>query len=602
MNFMIKQYTHQTAVAGIDFTFTIELAKDIPLEINTSVESIEGDQDTVLLHLVIKQPHHIVFTLRSLSIRWQVPVVDMHGFYAGPPSPEELASVPYWRVHKQVSANMGVPFVSLFHRNSENRAAFGLLDQLTETTLDGELSEISRCYHFHWRKSISKEILSIKGSWTETLFISVAHRPWPEIVSLYRQTIDQTWAQPKMPVPAHAYDPVFSTWTAIHHHVDQEWILRHARLAADLGFGIWITDDGWFSEKSVFADYRYTGDWQPCQTKFPDFLEHVQAVQELGLRYLLWVAPFMLGHNSQAMTRYAHLISHELDNLNASNLSPQQSETGEIILDLLIRLVNDYHLDGLKLDFLDAIKPDGESSVDTIGHRQGENIYHILSQVVDRLTALRPDLLIEFRNTYANLASRRYSNLYRASDVPLNFAMNRWQVVTLRLLAPDRAVHFDPALWHPDDTAENVAVHLINAIISVPVVSIELDRYPASHLALIRYWIGFYKEHRDTIIHGEIIPNFHLGRIPLIRFEGDHECIIGLYDDVAFALSLSHTSLWILNASSRPQVELLPNHFKGPRTIITRNKFGDVTNKAIVNFPISHLMVEVGGSIEILSK
>jgi hypothetical protein len=35
-------------------------------------------------------------------------------------------------------------------------------------------------------------------------------------------------------------------------------------------------------------------------------------------------------------------------------------------------------------------------------------------------------------------------------------------------------------------------------------VSIELDRYPRSHLYLIRHWIGFYREHCGTIVHGEL--------------------------------------------------------------------------------------------------
>jgi hypothetical protein len=34
----------------------------------------------------------------------------------------------------------------------------------------------------------------------------------------------------------------------------------------------------------------------------------------------------------------------------------------------------------------------------------------------------------------------------------------------LRLRVPDRAVHFNLALWHPDDPEENGAVYLINAI------------------------------------------------------------------------------------------------------------------------------------------
>ena len=588
----------QIVVANIRFTFSIESTDDAPLDLQITVEPVEGIQDTHLVHFVAERPDGTPFTLRDLSIRWEVPAVDMHGFYSGPPSPEGLAKLPYWQVRQRVCANTGFPFVALFHRGGENRAAFGLLDQLTETALDAELSEATRCYHVHWHKPVGQATLTA-SRWEEVLFVSTTRRPWPMVLHTYVQAVDREWPQPKMPVPKHAFDPVFCTWTAIHHDVSQEWVLRNARIAADLGFGTWLTDDGWFTDEAFFADYRYAGDWEPCVAKFPDFAGHVRAVQEMGLRYILWVAPFMVGEESQAAQHYAHLLTGSIPRLHCSNLSPWRKETRDVVADLLERLVRDYHLDGLKLDFIDAIHLDGEHTPEATCRTLGEGIYDILSHAVDRVLALKPGLLIEFRNTYTNLASRRYGNLYRASDVPINFAMNRWQVATLRLLAPDRAVHLDPALWHPDDSDENVAVHLINTIVSVPMISVELDRYPQSHLDLIRYWIGFYNDHCDTIVHGEFAPEFHLGRVPLIRFTGERERIVGLYDDIAFSPGENPAPLWILNASTRPFVELLLDGFSGPHTVTTRSKFGHVIGRETVTFPSPRLSVEVGGSLEI---
>jgi len=183
--------------------------------------------------------------------------------------------------------------------------------------------------------------------------------------------------------------------------------------------------------------------------------------------------------------------------------------------------------------------------------------------------------------------------------VPINFTLNRWQVTMLRLLAPDRAVHLDPALWHPDDSDENVAVHLINVICSVPMVSIELDRYPQSHLDIIRYWISFYQAHRDAIIHGTFAPDIRLGQVPLIRFTSETERIIGVYDDLAFAPGAGALPLWILNASTRPCVELCADDLGGPHLLRTRDKFGQVVGEEVVTFPTARLPVEVGGSVEI---
>jgi len=317
------------------------------------------------------------------------------------------------------------------------------------------------------------------------------------------------------------------------------------------------------------------------------------------MRYVLWVAPFMVGDASQAARQHAHLLAEATTPMRYRNLSPRRAETRHVVGDMLERLMRDYDLDGLKIDFLDALALDNLVATDSDYPTLGAGIYDILSAAIARVCAIRPDALIEFRNSYTNLASRRYANLYRASDVPINFAMNRWQVTMLRLLAPDRAVHLDPALWHPGDSDENVAVHLINMICAVPMVSIELDRYPQAHLDLIRYWIGFYNTHRDTIIHGHFAPEIRLGHVPVIRFSDDSERIIGVYDDVAFAPGAGALPLWILNASTRPFVELLPDERAGPHTVCTRDKFGQVVGWRTVTFPITRLPVEVGGSLEV---
>jgi alpha-galactosidase len=229
------------------------------------------------------------------------------------------------------------------------------------------------------------------------------------------------------------------------------------------------------------------------------------------------------------------------------------------------RLVRDYDLDGLKIDFIDSIQPAG-AAAETFG----SSLYDVLHEATERARAVRPDLLVEFRNSYANLASRSYGNIYRCSDVPLNYTLNRWQAVMLRLLVPDRAVHLDPALWHPDESDTNVAVHLINVIVSVPMISVELDCYPQTHLDLIRYWIGFYNAHRDTIIHGEFKPVLAPGHVPQIAFNGKRETIIGLYEDVP-ALFVDQAVVWILNASTRAYVDFEPSAAAGTRRVITRS-------------------------------
>jgi alpha-galactosidase len=591
-------------VADIDFQFSIEAHNQVQLKLDVQVTPVADLVDTYLLYLTLEMPNQQAFSLRDLSIEWTIPIVDMHGLYFCGNPMAELSYLPFWQIQKQTCANRGIPYVSLINRNGENRAAFGLFDQITETTVTAQLSEITRCYSFHLQKPANKDsagqMIPVENCWNEVLFVSKAPQPWQEVLKQYVQLSDQTTHPAKMPVPDNAFDPVFCTWTAIHHDVSHDWIVRNARLAADLGFRTWITDDGWFIENGRFADYSKVGDWTPSAKKFPDFAEHVREVQELGFRYVLWVAPFMVGKDSEAAQRYAHLLTTGQERERFNNLSPWHDETREVIANLLERLVRDYHLDGLKIDFLDSIsmhslRRDGARD-DTLG----SSIYHLLQKVTAHLLTLNPELLIEFRNSYTNLASRSYANVYRSSDVPINFTLNRWQAVMLRLLTPDRAVYLDPALWHCDDSDTNVAVHLINLMVGVPMVSIELDQYPQSHIDLIRHWIGFYNAHRDTLIRGEFKPVLRQGYIPVVQFVGKEETVIALYDDVPVSLADTPAqTVWLLNGSTQPTVHFTESSFNGRHTVIVRDKYGRITAKDTVSFPVTQLAAEVGGSIEI---
>jgi alpha-galactosidase len=61
-------------------------------------------------------------------------------------------------------------------------------------------------------------------------------------------------------------------------------------------------------------------------------------------------------------------------------------------------------------------------------------------------------------------------------------------------------------MWHYEDTVESAAMQLIHALFTVPQISVRLDEIPASHVAMIRRYLAFWREHRDVLLDGKIQP------------------------------------------------------------------------------------------------
>jgi alpha-galactosidase len=608
-------YTEEFSALDLDFRLEVSLPEEAPavVEVNpqpdpsdpTGTRSPFGDAEgrggfpeTSYLKIKVSQAgarQSQSPVKGSLKLTWSVPIAEMHGMITFPPSQAEMGMLPMGCQKKLTWAASSLPFLVLIHRNGDNHFACGLLDQLTETEIAFEQVLPEGSYAF----TLEKPFVLQNGVWQEIIMLSARRIPWQETLKEYREFVDRAWPQPGLPVPESAYEPIFCTWYAVLHDITQDWVLDNAYLASRLGFKTWITDDGWFLDQtSDTGSGEFAGDWQPSVQRFPDFADHVAQVQKMGLRYLLWVAPAMVGKESQAAREHADLLQQPAG-MPFFCLSPWKTQSGEIIAGHLERLLKDYHLDGFKLDFIDTLDP-RQVPPDPDFQTAGEGIYHLLSQALERLPAIRPDVLVEFRNPYTNLAGRRFGNLYRASDTPFNAANNRWQVAMLRLLAPDRAVVLDPVCWGQDASLEDVAVMLINALCGVPMVSVDLGACQHDHLNVLRHWIEFYNKHRSTLVHGEFLPEFHHNALPLIRFIGEKERILALYEDYPLTLDMHEgDNMWVLNASTRPYIDILPDKSEGSSPVTAWDKFGNAVYTKIVTFPVSRLDVPVGGSLEI---
>ena len=174
-------------------------------------------------------------------------------------------------------------------------------------------------------------------------------------------------------------------------------------------------------------------------------------------------------------------------------------------------------------------------------------ILRLMTDVMQALRAIKPDILIEFRQSYIGPAMRTFGNMFRVADCPYDPLTNRVGVVDLRLMSGDTAVHSDMLMWHADEPVEVAARQLLNVLFGVPQISVRLDKVSEEHRRMLAFWTAFFAEHRALLAAPMEVESPEL-LYPLVRTR------LGL--------------LW-------DYVKLTANHVKDTRWVFTDGSFDD---------------------------
>lgn len=360
--------------------------------------------------------------------------------------------------------------------------------------------------------------------------------------------------------PEAAFEPLYSTWYQFHQNVTDKAVAEECKLAAELGMKTVILDDGWQTDDGN-RGYAFCGDWKPTPKKFPDMASHVAAVHKLGMKYMIWYSVPYVGFNSEAYAKFEGKYLYNEHGMGCSILDPRFPEVREHLVNLYVNALKDWNLDGFKLDFIDSFGLRGEDPAvkenyagrDIMNVNEAVNV--LMKEVSSALKAIKPDILLEFRQQYIGPAIRQYGNMFRAADCPGNAKDNRMRIASLRLTSGMTAVHSDMIEWNLKETPENVGRAIINAIFGVIQYSAMLRDIPQEHLEVMQKWIAFADEHRETLLQSEFRPHHPELGYPVIEAESDTERIVAVYQDNAVVEAAPHGKrLYILNASGSDSI------------------------------------------------
>ncbi|MFD8206965.1 glycoside hydrolase family 36 protein [Streptomyces sp. NPDC059695] len=470
-----------------------------------------------------------VTAARAVTVRaeWRVPCVDAQAYWT-PDTSSARWLPPSWTAPRTVSLALGAPVACLI--GTHDRAlCTAAVESDAPVRLGAGVVEESGEFAFTFEQDVTPDGPPMR------LRIDLGGRHFAAAL----RAVTDWWAEglDHPGVASAARMPAYSTWYSLHQDVDAAVVERQAALCAGLGIESIIVDDGWQTADRA-RGYGHCGDWEPHTPAFPDFAGHVAEVHRLGLAYLLWYAVPFIGRHNAAWDRFRGMVLREMPHLDAAVLDPRHPEVRAHLIERISRAVEDWGMDGVKLDFIDlfatADPPPAPAGADHATVHEG--VRRLLADLDRRLRRTRPDVIVEHRQPYVGPGLWPYATMVRATDCPLSPAENRQRTLDCRLTAGPLAVHADMITWHPGQPPESVAVHLINALFSVPQISVDLGAQTPEQLATLRFWLGVFRHHADVLQLGSLEPSRPDLGYPQVRAADEHTTVVARYAPFPVAL------------------------------------------------------------------
>lgn len=403
-----------------------------------------------------------------------------------------------------------------------------------------------------------------------------------------------------MAVPVFARRAFYSSWYTFHQNLLDSELEKECLCAREYGLHGIIVDDGWQTDDDQ-RGYAYCGDWEESKKRFPDMKAHIERIHAMDMKYLLWYSVPFVGFNSQSYSVFKGKYLKENGKSKAAILDPRFPEVRQYLTELYCRALREWDLDGFKLDFIDSFQlPDPDPAVaENYAGRDIKSLHTavdvLLSEVVEKLTAIKKNLLFEFRQNYIGPAIRQYGNMFRAADCPGDLLSNRIRTVDLRLLAGQTAVHSDMLQWNPSEKVEDAALQILNTIFSVPQISVKLSTLPGKHRKMLRFWLDYCRKHSKLLLQSRLLPYHPEANYPAVEAQDASGRIIALYQGsyTVDVTSCSGTVVHLINATGGNKVILRSRVW--PENIALYDCCGNAVKTELCLSGISEVIMPPGG-------
>lgn len=531
----------------------------------------KGDIEEITIEMKAPQP----VVPSPLKVEFKTPQLDAHHLWHSNRSNRTLLP-PDWSGKYSSALAQTMPLYSFINSNNRNRLTIATSEAKRRVNAKVGLREEGAV--LYGELSFFTETEAPLSHYKTTILLDKRDIFWADAIREGVVWIESHNNFKVCRVPEAAFEPLYSTWYQFHQQITDKEIEAECREAVKLGMKTIIVDDGWQTADNN-RGYAYCGDWKVAPVRIKDMAAHVKRVQDMGMKYMLWYSVPFVGEHSQAYERFKGKFlgpSH-----GAFVLDPRFPEVREYLISTYENALKEWNLDGFKLDFIDSFRVKGTDPA-IAEEYAGRDIKSVpeavdvlMKGVLARLQAIKPDILIEFRQNYIGPAIRQYGNMFRASDCPGDMQNNRIRIANLRLTSGTTAVHADMIEWNPNEKPEVAARHILSSLYGVIQYSVMLRELPESHFKVVKHWLDFSLKHRQTLLHGDFRPYHPENCFPILEAESKEERIVTAYQEsVVVKAGAPDRDIYIINATGaeKPVVELQ----KAPRKVEYFDTYGNV--------------------------
>ncbi len=493
---------------------------------------------------------------KKIELKWKLENLGVKGYW----TPNNILEKRFrsdWELPSlKSSISNDAPIISLFGYEDENIATVSTSECIHLVNIEASLREEDNCFYFSFQ--FFQEQVEHKD-YTIKLLVDKTPGHFSHKVKDAADWLLQENDFETMPVFAGAATPLYSTWYSFHQDLETDLLLEECIEAKNLGCNLVIVDDGWQTLDNN-RGYDFTGDWKA--ERLTNMAEFVQKLHAIDMKVMLWYSVPFCGIKSEAYQTFKGKFLTENHHW-APVFDPRFPEVRDYLVSIYRNAITDWDLDGFKLDFIDDFKVYPETETTEMNGRDTlsvtEGVLRLIQEIKSALTAIKPEILIEFRQKYISPALRQLGNMLRAFDCPNDSLMNRVRTTDVKLICGDSAVHSDMLTWHKDEPVEVAALQFTSILFSVPQVSVRLKERTAKEKAMIGFYNAYWTENKHVLLNGNFTAHKPLANYPILSAKNDKQKIIGVYEDVLVAMQMDLPVVHIINGKLSEEIVLKCN-------------------------------------------